>query len=89
MENTPTAAELKRRGPAAIENGLKRGPIHLMKRNKAAAVVVSESEYRRLVAAGKPRLRGMTAMQWLLANPSAGRKTRRLIDRHGRRERDG
>ncbi|MGH8111380.1 MAG: hypothetical protein ACREPL_05515 [Rhodanobacteraceae bacterium] len=44
MENTPTAAELKRRGAAAIENGLKRGPIHLMKRNKAAAVVVSESE---------------------------------------------
>ena len=32
--NTLTAAELKRRGMAAIDDGLRHGPVHLMKRNK-------------------------------------------------------
>lgn len=88
MENTLTVAELKRRGAAAVEDGLKRGPIHLMKRNKSTAVVVSEAEYQRLVAASKPRIRGMTAMQWLLAHPSRGRQAKRRIDDRLRRERD-
>lgn len=88
MENTLTVAELKRRGAAAIEDGLKHGAIHLRKRNKSAAVIISETEYRRLVAAGKPRLRGMTAMQWLLAHPAAGRRSKRHVDAGLRRERD-
>lgn len=89
MENTLTVAELKRRGAAAIEHALKRGPVHIMKRNKAAAVVVSETEYQRLLAGSNPRLQGMTAMQWLLEHPSAGRKSKRGIDRDLRRERSG
>jgi hypothetical protein len=35
-----TIAEIKRRGMAAIEEGLQRGPIHIVKRNKPAAVVL-------------------------------------------------
>ena len=87
--NVLTAAELKRRGMAAIEDGLRHGPVHLMKRNKPSAVVLSEKEYARLAqnksAAAPP---GMTALQWLLSRPAngAGRKAR--LDKALRAERD-
>ena len=45
MNNTVTVAEIKRRGMAAIEDGLRRGPLHIVKRKKPAAVVLSEDEY--------------------------------------------
>ncbi len=34
MNNILTIAELKRRGMAAIEEGLLRGPVHIVKRPK-------------------------------------------------------
>lgn len=42
MTNTLTVAELKRRGMAAIEEGLRHGPVHIVKRSRPAAVVLSE-----------------------------------------------
>jgi len=87
--NTLTAAELKRRGMAAIEERLRRGPVHLVKRNKAAAVVLTEEQYeelsqgRREVAAP-----GMSAIQWLLSQPVKGNKSRRRLDRELRAERE-
>ena len=33
--NTLTVAELKRRGMAAIEEGLRRGPLHIVKRSQS------------------------------------------------------
>jgi aryl-alcohol dehydrogenase-like predicted oxidoreductase len=87
--NTLTAAELKRRGMAAIEDRLRRGPVHLVKRNKAAAVVLTEEHYEELskgkVGAAKP---GMTAIQWLLSQPVTGSKSRHQLDRALRAERD-
>ncbi len=88
LDNTLTVAELKRRGAAAIEDGLKRGPIRLLKHNKSAGVVLSESEYRHLLAAHKEALPGMTALQWLLAHPAQGRHGKRELDRRLRGERD-
>lgn len=88
MDNTLTVAELKRRGAAAIEEGLKRGPIHLLKRNKSAGVVLSEDEYRRLLASREQALPGMSALQWLLANPGSGKRGKLEIDRRLRGERD-
>lgn len=88
MENTLTVAELKRRGAAAIEQGLKRGPIHILKRNKPAGVVLSEDEYQRLLAAQNAKVPGQTAMQWLLDNPGAGRLDKEEMDRRLRQERD-
>ena len=41
MNNTLTVAEIKRRGMAAIEDGLRHGPVHILKRNKVAAVVLA------------------------------------------------
>ncbi|MCP9815005.1 hypothetical protein [Synechococcus lacustris] len=42
QQNVLTSAELKRRGIAAIEQALQHGPVHLLKRNRSAAVVLSE-----------------------------------------------
>lgn len=80
MENTVTVAEIKRRGMAAIEEGLRRGPVRIIKRNKSAAVVLSEDDFRRL--SGDPsRVRpGMTALQWLLSQPVGGTRDKAEID---------
>ena len=62
--NTLTVAELKRRGMAAIEDGLRNGPVHIVKRNKPAAVVISEDEYQRLAHGRIVKPTGMSAVQW-------------------------
>ena len=79
MNNTVTVSEIKRRGLAAIEDGLRRGPLHIVKRNKPAAVVLSEDEYLRLVN-GKSAQTGLTAVQWLLGQPAAGKRRKADID---------
>jgi prevent-host-death family protein len=87
--NTLTAAELKRRGMAAIEEGLRRGPIHIVKRNRPTAVVLSEDEYARLAQDKAVAPTGMTALQWLLSHPSTKARKKADIDTALRRERDG
>lgn len=81
MNNILTAAELKRRGMAAIEEGLRRGPLHLVKRNRPTAVVLSSDDYERL-AQNKRAIppNGLTALQWLLAQAPSGRRTKVRID---------
>ncbi|EHC5873769.1 type II toxin-antitoxin system Phd/YefM family antitoxin [Salmonella enterica subsp. enterica serovar Eastbourne] len=80
MNNILTVAELKRRGMAAIEEGLQHGPIHIMKRNRAAAVVLSEEEYLRLTCGYAQPHAGVTAMQWLLAQTTTGKRDKAEID---------
>ncbi len=80
MNNTLTVAELKRRGMAAIEEGLQRGPLHIVKRNKPAAVVLSEDDYQRLAHGKVAAPQGMTAVQWLLARPASGKRSKTQID---------
>ena len=46
--NVLRSAELKRRGIAAVEEALRAGPVHLLKRNRPAAVVLSANDYQRL-----------------------------------------
>lgn len=86
--NTLTSAVLKRRGMAAIEEGLLRGPLHLVKRNKPAAVVLSEEEYARLTqgSAGTAPV-GLSAVQWLLSQSSRATRTKAQIDKALRDER--
>jgi prevent-host-death family protein len=86
--NSLTAAELKRRGMAAIEEGLRHGPVHLVKRNKPAAVVLSAKDYARLSLGHGVRPPGMTAVQWLLNQPTTGAKRREQLDKSLRAERD-
>lgn len=78
--NTLTVAELKRRGMAAIEEGLRYGPVHIVKRNRPAAVVISEEEYQRLAFGNTPPPAGLTAVQWLLNQPAAGKRSKAAID---------
>jgi prevent-host-death family protein len=86
--NSLTAAELKRRGMAAIEEGLRHGPVHLVKRNKPAAVVLSAKDYARLSLGNGIRRPGMTAVQWLLNQPTRGAKRKEQLDKSLRAERD-
>lgn len=81
MTNLVSAMEIKRRGMAAIEEALKHGPVVIVKRNKPAAVVLSEDEYRRLIGQQPVGARGLSAMQWLLAQPAAGSRSKQQIDR--------
>lgn len=80
MKNTLPASEVKRRGMAAIEERLQHGPVHIIKRNRAAAVVLSEEEYQRLTSSQPPARPGMTALEWLLAQPNSGTREKADID---------
>jgi len=88
MYNTVTTSEIKRRGMAAIETGLSKGPLHILKRNKPAAVVVSEEEWQRLNQSQSPFIPGLTAMQWLLLQPCNGSREQSDIDAEMAAERD-
>jgi hypothetical protein len=88
MNNTITVAELKRRGMAAIEDGLRHGPLHIVKRNKPAAVVLSEDQYQRLAHGKVVAPTGMTAVQWLLGQPSIGKRSKAQIDAAVKAERN-
>jgi prevent-host-death family protein len=85
--NTLTSAELKRRGMAAIEDGLRRGPVHIVKRNRPAAVVLSEDDYQRLAHGKVTAPGGLSAMQWLLSQPAAGKRSKAKIDAELKAER--
>ena len=78
--NTLSVAELKRRGMAAIEDGLRRGPLHIVKRNRPAAVVISEDDYLRLAHGKVAAPSGLTAIQWLLSQPATGKRSKAKID---------
>lgn len=78
--NVLTASELKRRGMAAIEDGLRNGPLHIMKRNKPAAVVLSEAEYQVLTHGRPGGPGGLAALQWLLHQRIAGTRSKARID---------
>lgn len=86
--NTLTVAELKRRGMAAIEEGLRLGPVHIVKRNRPTAVVLSEDDYQRLAHGKVATPGGMTAVQWLLSQPAGGKRSKAQIDAALDAERD-
>jgi prevent-host-death family protein len=47
--NFVTVADIKRSGFSVLEAALARGPVHLMKRNRPSAVLLSPSDYDLLV----------------------------------------
>ena len=91
LGNTLSSARLKRHGVAAIEQALLHGPVHILKRNKPAAVVISEQAYRLLQhrAAQAQVVPESTALQWLLELPVAPRpRPKQEIDAALAEERD-
>ena len=85
--NVLAITEIMRRGMAAIEEGLRNGPEHIVKRNRPVAVVLSEDDYRALCQPQRRLLAGMTAMQWLAAQPYKGQRTKAQIDQRLREDR--
>lgn len=79
MQNTLATSEIKRRGMAAIEDALKRGPVHLTKRNKPTAVILSEAEYQALVG-NRSAVKGMSAKQWLQSQSAMNNRSKADID---------
>jgi PHD/YefM family antitoxin component YafN of YafNO toxin-antitoxin module len=84
---TLSAREIKRRGVAAIEELLGQGPVHILKNNQPACVVLSEAEYERL-SRRRGAEPGRTAWEILLAPASQGTRTREEIDTQVKVERD-
>jgi hypothetical protein len=88
--NVLRSAKLMRRGIAAVEEALRSGPVHLLKRNSPAAVVLSEAEYNRLRRqADRPVAAGQSCLDWLLDLPSASEgRSKEAIDADLQQERD-
>jgi PHD/YefM family antitoxin component YafN of YafNO toxin-antitoxin module len=86
MQTLP-AAELKRRGVAALDDLLPHGPVQLIRNNRPAAVVLSVEEYARLKSADKPV---ESVLEWLRNRPPPTwtPRSREQIDRDLRAERD-
>ena len=84
------SAELKRRGIAAVEEALRAGPVHLLKRNRPAAVVLSADDYQRLQhSAAQPDMGGPSCLEWLLELPAAAvGRSRDAIDADLNQQRD-
>jgi len=66
--NIITVAEIKRSGFAALDAALAQGPVHLMKRNRPTAVVLSTADYEALLAkAQRNQAPASTALSQFLA----------------------
>ena len=84
------SAELKRRGIAADEEALRAGPVHLLKRNRPAAVVLSADDDQRLQRlASQPEPAAPSCLEWLLELPAAvAGRSRDAIDADLNEQRD-
>jgi len=78
--NTLAAKELKRRGVAALEELLQKGPVHIIKNNQPTCVVISEEQFAQLNPSGQPQPAKRSVWEWL-KKPPTGTKTRQSIDR--------
>lgn len=89
MQTIP-ASEIKRRGLAALEDKLDRGPVHVIKNNKLACVILSEAEYARLQQPEPPRP-AMDIRALLLAHRAApeDQRSREEIDAALNEDRSG
>jgi prevent-host-death family protein len=65
-----------------VEEALRAGPVHLLKRNRPAAVVLSADDYQRLQrSAAQPDPAGPSCLAWLLELPAAAAgRSRNAID---------
>lgn len=71
--NVITVAEIKRSGFAALDAALAQGPVHLMKRNRPTAVVLSTADYEALLAKAQRNAGSAPSAlsQFLAADPDA------------------
>jgi len=84
--NTLTTTDLQRRGIAAIEEALAFGPVHIMKHNEPAVVILRESEYQHLIKTQSPKQNPDTA-HWIVNCKPAGTRSKEEIDQQIANER--
>jgi hypothetical protein len=78
--NTVTIADIKRGGMAALDAALRKGPAHIMKRNRLAAVVLTEEAYAQLLARATPTASGQgSALDMFLAPMPEGTLDRAAV----------
>lgn len=73
--NILTNAQIKRRGIAAVEDALRRGPVHLIKRNRQVGVVVSEADYAAAAARSGAQLGAAPQpdfLDWFMSDQPSG-----------------
>ena len=68
---TIPAREIKRRGIAAVDEALKDGPVHVIKNDRPAYVVMREDHYEELVEAYQEAY--LAGIRESLADAAAGR----------------
>jgi PHD/YefM family antitoxin component YafN of YafNO toxin-antitoxin module len=81
--NSIPAAEVKRRGVAALEEAAKSGPVHIIRNNRPAGVYMSEQEYARLLAASRAAatpIAGASVWELIRDRPYEGTRTKEQID---------
>lgn len=85
MHSLP-ALEVKRRGVAALEEALKKGPVHIIKNNRPSCVVLSEEDYAALISQQRA---GVSSLWALLENrPWEGKRSKKNIDDQIHQEQD-
>lgn len=82
--NTLPASEIKRRGVAALDEYLKKGPIHIIKNNRPTYVVLSEKDYDLLVKQSHPT---PSLLDLLENRPWTGKRTPKEINNQLQAER--
>jgi len=84
MKNTVSAQEIKRRGISAVDEALRNGPVHVIRRNRPSYVILTEEHYERLVGQ-----RESVSQLWdqLLAGMPPGRRSEGEILRRVQDER--
>jgi len=73
--NTLSAIDLKRRGIEATEEKLAIVPVHILKHNRPAAVIIRESEYQNLLQK-KITQQNQSAVSWILEYKSAATRSK-------------
>ncbi len=88
--NSIPASEVKRRGVSALEEAVKKGPVHVIKNNRPILVVLTEAQFAELSAVREAALRSprRTAIDYLRKRPHDGTRTREEIDASLREERE-
>lgn len=72
--NVIPAQEIKRRGIAAVDEALARGPVHVIRNNRPQYVVLTEERYQELVEAQEEL--ALARIKASLEDAKAGRVTR-------------
>lgn len=85
--HTIPASEIKRRGIAVLEESLKEGPVHIIKNNRLACVVLSEEDYADLLKKTQPANHS-SVWDFLEARTRTGKRNRKDIDLQIKNERE-